>query len=217
MLKTGKSGRDEFMTDNHDDVFEILSTNDEKTKKFGELLSNDSSRMILNLIYQQEMTSLEIAQKTGFSLELVRYHVQKMITLGIVQISKIEKSSKEQDMKYYRVAKAVMIVLPHQVSEKIKSDKIILKLFNKSYRLAAVGIVAALVWIISQKIQSNPGGDYVDFGPSTLFEKIGIHGDPWISIALTLSTILTGILIINYKKFIPFKNIFRRYRKEHVY
>lgn len=195
------------MANNPDDVFEILSTNDEKTKKFGELLSNDNSRMILNLIYQQEMTSLEIAQKTGFSLELVRYHIQKMVTIGIVQISKIEKSSKEQDMKYYRVAKAVIIVLPHQISEKMKSDKLILRFFNKIYRVAAVGIAAAFTWFISQKIQSDSESGYIDFGPSTWSEKLGIHGDVWISITVTISIIFVGFLIINYKKLIPFKNI----------
>lgn len=193
-----------------DDKFEILSTNDEKIKEFGELLSNDNSRGILNLIYEQEMTSLEIARKTGFSLELVRYHIQKMVAIGIIQISKIEKSSKEQDMKYYRVAKVVVIVLPHQVSEKMKSDKTILRFFNKIYRFAAIGIAAIITWFVSQNLQSNPAGDYVDWGPGTTWlEKLEIHGDIWISIVATMSTIFVGLLIINYKKLIRFKKIYK--------
>lgn len=193
------------------DSFEILSTNDEKIKKFGELLSNDNSRKILNLIYEKEMTSLEIAQKTGSSLELVRYHIQKMVEIGIVQISKTEKSSKEQDMKYYRVAKVVIIVLPHQVSEKMKGDKTILRFINKIYRFAMVGIAATFTWFVSQDFQSNFGKDYSDWGPETTwFEELGIHGDVWASIMITMSVIFVGTLIVNYKKLIQFKNIISR-------
>lgn len=137
-----------------DDTLEILSTNDEKIKLFGELLSHDTSRHILNLIYEHEMTALEIARKTGLSLELVRYHVQKMIEIGIVQISKIEKNTKEQDMKYYRVSKVVIITLPQQVAEKLKSDKTIVKSLNGIYRLVCIGIASAASWAISRTILS---------------------------------------------------------------
>jgi len=43
---------------------EIFSTDDEKIKSFGELLTNDSSRSILQLLFKEEMTANEIAQKT---------------------------------------------------------------------------------------------------------------------------------------------------------
>lgn len=199
--------------DDDKSTIEILSTNNDKIKQFGELLSNDTGRQILNLIYEQEMTAREISIKTGFSLELVRYHLQKMIEIGVVQVSKIGKSSKEQDMKYYRVAKTIVIVLPHQVSEKIKNDTTFMKRIRKVYRLATMIIVAASTWHITQNLKfmqsiiSDSNNDYSDYGPvDTLF---GIQGDLWMSIIATTVVVFCTALAMNYKKLIDFlKNQF---------
>lgn len=87
---------DEFIDTS--EKIEILSTDDLKIKTIGELLSNDSSRVILNLISSQEMTASEISNKTQMSLELVRYHLQKMLDIGTVNISKTEKNTREQTL-----------------------------------------------------------------------------------------------------------------------
>ena len=73
---------------------EIFSTDDEKIKSFGELLTNDSSRKILQILFKEEMTANEIAQKTGESLQLVKYHINKMQDMGIIKVSKVEKNTK---------------------------------------------------------------------------------------------------------------------------
>ena len=83
----------------------ILATDDEKIKSFGELLTNDSSREILQLLFNEELSANQISQKTDISLQLVKYHLQKLQDLGIVKIIKIEKNSKSQDMKIYSATK----------------------------------------------------------------------------------------------------------------
>jgi len=45
---------------------EILSTDDEKIKLIGNLLSNDTSRNILKLLFGQEMTANDIAVKQEY-------------------------------------------------------------------------------------------------------------------------------------------------------
>jgi hypothetical protein len=52
---------------------EIISTDDDKIKSIGELLSSDSSRNILKLLFDQVLTANQIAQKTEISLPLVIY------------------------------------------------------------------------------------------------------------------------------------------------
>ena len=64
---------------------------DEKIKSFGELFTNNSSREILQLLFNEELTATQIAQKTDISLQLVKYHINKLQSLGIVKISKIKK------------------------------------------------------------------------------------------------------------------------------
>ena len=78
-------------TDELSENIKILATDDEKIKSFGEILSNDSSREILQLLFNDELIASQIAQKSAISLQLVKYHLNKLQDLGVVTISKIEK------------------------------------------------------------------------------------------------------------------------------
>lgn len=180
-------------TDLHSsEKIEILSTNDEKIKLLGELLTNDSSRAILNLIFEQDMTALDIAKKTGLSLELVRYHIQKMLDIGMTNISKIEKNTREQEMKYYRVTKIVVIVLPQQISEKAKKSKSLINSLNRIYRFAAIGIAGLVSWFTSQTIQN--------FTQSMTSTNVppgmqGIQEATFWSIIISLVVIIAGLIV----------------------
>ena len=62
-------------TDELTEKIKILATDDEKIKSFGELFTNDSSREILQLLFNEDLTANQIAQKTEISLQLVKYHL----------------------------------------------------------------------------------------------------------------------------------------------
>ena len=133
---------------------EIFSTDDEKIKSFGELLTNDSSRSILQILFKEEMTANEIAQKTGVSLQLVKYHINKMQDMGIIKVSKIEKNSKAQDMKFYTATKFAIVILPNSVSEKAKESKSLLRSFKILYKFAGVGIATVAAFFGTHSIQN---------------------------------------------------------------
>ena len=80
------------ISDDLTEKIKILATDDEKIKSFGELFTNDSSREILQLLFNEELTATQIAQKTDISLQLVKYPLNKLQSLGIVKISKIKKT-----------------------------------------------------------------------------------------------------------------------------
>ncbi len=127
---------------------EIVSTEDEKIKLIGGLLNNDSSRAILRLLFENEMTANEIAQKTDMLLSLVIHHLQKMQKIGIIQINKMGKNSKGHDMKYYRATKLAIIILPPSISEKAKKSKSLFNVLNRIYRFVAIGIVCSVSWLV---------------------------------------------------------------------
>lgn len=140
------------MTDENDEFTEkikILATDDEKIKLFGELFTNDSSREILQLLFNEELTATQIAQKTGISLQLVKYHLIKLQDLGIVKISKIEKNSKSQDMKIYTATKFSIVIVPPKLSEKTKESKLLVRSFRHIYKVAGLGIATGLSGLFS--------------------------------------------------------------------
>jgi len=138
---------------------EIISTDDVKIKAVGELLSSDSSRNILKLLFAQVLTANQIAQKTGISLPLVIYHLKKMQEMGIVKITNVGKNVKTQDMKYYTSSKFAIVILPSNLTEKAKASKSLANSFKTIYKFASIAIAAIATWFVSQttqKIQTSP-------------------------------------------------------------
>ena len=140
------------VNENPDELTEkikILATDDEKIKSFGELFTNDSSREILQLLFNEELTATQISQKTEISLQLVKYHLNKLQDLGVVKISKIGKNSKSQDMKIYAASKFSIVIVPPKLSEKTKESKLLVRSFRHIYKVAGLGIATGISGLLS--------------------------------------------------------------------
>lgn len=149
--------KDTDLAEIHEKV-EILSTDDEKIKLIGSVLSNDASRNILKLLFEHEMTANEIAQKTGTLLSLVIFHLQKMQEAGIVTINEVRKNRKGRDMKYYGTTKFAVIILPSKLSEKAKNSKSLNNSLNKIFRFSAIGLAGLVSWLTLylQNLEQKP-------------------------------------------------------------
>ena len=137
------------------DKVEILSTEDEKIKAVGEILSSDSSRKILKLLFNQSLTANQISQKIGVSLPLVIYHLKKMQESDVIKITNIGKNTKSHDMKFYTVDKFAIVILPSEMSKSAKTSKSLFNSFSRIHRLATLGAVSVAAWFSSQFIQKN--------------------------------------------------------------
>ena len=151
---------------------EIISTDDDKIKSVGELLSSDSSRNILKLLFEQVLTANQIAQKTGISLPLVIYHLKKMQDLQIVRITNVGKNIKTQDTKFYTSSKFAIVILPSNLTEKAKTSKSLANSFKAIYRFGSIAIAAVATWFVSrivQVTQPNPSANVpsITNGPVT--------------------------------------------------
>ena len=139
--------------DNSDDDstenFKIFATDDQKIKSFGEIFTNDSSREILQLLFNEELSATQIAQKSNISLQLVKYHINKLQDLGVVKISKVEKNSKSQDMKIYTASKFSIVIVPPKLSEKTKESKLLVRSFRNIYKVAGFAMATGLSGLLS--------------------------------------------------------------------
>jgi len=140
---------------NLSDRVDIVSTEDERLKTIGEILSSDSSRSILKLLFNQSLSANEIAQKTEMSLPLVIHHLKKMQSVQIIKIRNIGKNSKSHDMKYYTIDKFAIVILPSEMTQSAKKSKSLFNSFTRIHRLATLGGVSIAVWFSSQLIQNQ--------------------------------------------------------------
>lgn len=139
------------MTSEDEDDVEIISSEDEKIKLLGEIFSNDSSRKILRRISNgTEMTANEIAQKNDMSLALVIHHLKRMQTVGMVKVTKTEKSAKGQDMKYYLATKQSFLIVPTE-----KTTHPLLNSFKKFSKFVAIGMAGLVSWAIVKPDDTN--------------------------------------------------------------
>jgi len=127
-----------------DDNLNIFSIDDEKLKILAKIISNKSSIEILNLLFHNEMTANEIAQKNNMSLQLVKYYLEKMLKIDLICISKTGKNSKARGMNYYKTSKLAIIITPSKITEKIKQSKLLSRSFYSIYRFFGMGFVSAL-------------------------------------------------------------------------
>jgi len=139
----------EITDDDFTEKIKILATDDKKIKLFGELFTNNYSREILQLLFNEELTATQIAQKTKVSLQLVKYHLNKLQDLGVVKISKIEKNSKSQDMKVYTATNFSIVIVPPSFSEKTKESKLLVRSFRHIYKVVGLGIATGMSGLLS--------------------------------------------------------------------
>ncbi len=127
----------------------ILATDDKKIKSFGEIFTNDSSREILQLLFNEELSATQIAQKSNVSLQLAKYHLSKLQDLGVVKISRIDKNSKSQDMKIYTASKFSIVIVPPKLSEKTRESKLLARSFRQIYKVIGLGIATGFSGLLS--------------------------------------------------------------------
>ena len=143
------------------DKVEILSTDDEKLKAIGEILSSDPSRKILKLLFNQALTANQISQKIEVSLPLVIYHLKKMQESGVIKITKIGQNTKSHNMKFYTVDKFAIVILPSEMSTPAKKSKSLFNSFTRIHRMATLSVVCVAAWFSSQFIQKNMGQNII--------------------------------------------------------
>lgn len=169
------------------DKIEVFSSEDDKLKFLGELLSNESSRQILLLLTNREMPANELSEKTNLRLSLVIHHLNKMQQVGIVKIVKTEKNTKNHDVKYYS-AKSGIMIFPKEISEKITKSKSLSISLTKIMRFSVIGIAGLVSWLITKPTEiSNDVWNLGEEYPNTFT-------DPHLSIIIGLSVISAGLI-----------------------
>jgi DNA-binding transcriptional ArsR family regulator len=174
------------------DKIEVFSSEDDKLKFLGELLSNESSRQILLLLTNQEMSANELSEKTNLRLSLVIHHLKKMQQVGIVKIVKTEKNTKNHDMKYYS-AKSGIMIFSQEASERAKKSKIFQLSVKKVFKFASIAISGLVSWFTAETILKNP---FSETDPShTGIVPFVDTGELSISVIVGLSFIIMGLVI----------------------
>ena len=168
MHNDGESRKDKNETDDltvkAEEYLEIISTEDERIKIIGEELANDTGRAIFGKISQGIVSPNDLAKALNISLPLINWHINRLLSVGLVKVEKIELSSKNKQMKYYGPVKTALVIIPPENSSdngasNSKKESVMLKLRQYLASFAAFVVGASGIYF-AEKSQSQENIEY---------------------------------------------------------
>ena len=141
-----------------EEYIEIISTEDDRIKIIGEELANDTGRAIFGKVSQGIVSPNDLAKALNISLPLINWHINRLLSVGLVKVEKIELSSKNKQMKYYGPVKTALVIIPPENSSgnsvsQPKKETVLLKLRQYLASFAAFVVGASGIYF-AEKSQS---------------------------------------------------------------
>jgi len=153
----------------------MFDMSDQKLSVLAEVLSNKTSKQILEYLADKEASETEISRDLKLPANTVNYNIKKLVESGLIEVSKNWFwSVKGKKILRYRVANKKIIISPKSSSS---STKGILSAF------IITGVAALAVKLFGSKIYSSGSGvDYATSNNYALQEGAKIAGDSGVSV-----------------------------------
>ncbi len=104
--------------------FLLLSLKEDKAKKLAQVISNETSRKILDYLAEKEATESELAEKLNIPISTVHYNLQAIMDGGLVIAEEFHYSKKGKEVLHYKLANKYIIIAPktvHGIKTKLKT------------------------------------------------------------------------------------------------
>jgi len=144
-----------------EEYLEIISTEDERIKIIGEELANDTGRAIFGKISQGMASPNDLAKALNISLPLINWHINRLLSVGLVKVEKIELSSKNKQMKYYGSVKTALVIIPPEetvvngTNSQPRRESVLLKLRQYMASFIALAVSAPVIYAIQKSTNTN--------------------------------------------------------------
>lgn len=137
----------------------LVSLEDEKAKELANIISNTTSRKILDyLSTKDEASESEISKELNLPLSTVHYNLQQLRKNNLVETKHFIYSEKGKKIELYRVVKKFIVIAPKYTRKNLINS--VLPLF-----LISAGISLIIQWL------SNLQTRAADFAQKTVSEE----------------------------------------------
>jgi len=90
------------------DKFVLVNLKD--AKDLAKVISNDTSRKILDYLSDKDGSESEISKELGIPISTVHYNIKQLINAGLVKNEEFEYSEKGKEINFYKLAKKMIII-----------------------------------------------------------------------------------------------------------
>ncbi|MBN1156201.1 winged helix-turn-helix transcriptional regulator [Candidatus Woesearchaeota archaeon] len=107
-----------------EDSYLLVNLKDEESKQLAQVISNDTSRKILDFLAKGEATETDIAASLNLPLSTVHYNLQHLNKAKLVQVDEYHYSKKGKEINHYKLSNKLIIIAPtgiDRVKDKLKT------------------------------------------------------------------------------------------------
>ena len=90
----------------------ILEPGDERAQKIGKAIASQTAGDILQLLGKGPMSSAEITTTLDIPMSTAKYHIENLLTAGLLEVSETRYSVKGREVKIYHLKDQLLIVAP---------------------------------------------------------------------------------------------------------
>ncbi len=105
--------------------FILVSLEDKKAKELANVISNDTSRKILDFLSDRSSTEGEIAKKLNLPASTVHYNVQNLLKQNLIEVRNFYWSEKGNKVLVYTVSKKLIVIAPKNMRIKTRLKDLI--------------------------------------------------------------------------------------------
>ncbi len=152
--------------------FLMVSLEDEQAKKLAEIISNKTSRRILDHLSNiEEASASDIAKKLNLPLNTIHYNIQNLVKSSLVECKEFKWSKKGREINLYKLAKKHIIITQ-------KSDSLLKERLKAIFFVGVLSIIASFIIKLYVDTQSSVATTMKEAAPLAQQAKIAMDTQP---------------------------------------
>jgi DNA-binding transcriptional ArsR family regulator len=173
----------------------VLEHGSLEAQKVAKAMSSPTSADLFNALTGNPQSATALAERTGLPLTTVKYHLENMLSAGLVEISNTRWSEKGREMKIYAVKDQVVVFTPRKTVD----VKGIVERYGTMAGVIAIG--CSLVIAIPQTMNQIIGTRYLmKTSDTAVIYTAQVSGSPLaegVSFMPLIHNVAQGFLVIS--------------------
>lgn len=147
----------------------LVGIDDESAEAVFNAIGSETTREILDSIYQKPGTATDIAERTDVSLQNAKYHLNKLLEAELVEIGEVWYSEQGNKMKVYSPTNESVVMVAGDRGTRATIKEMLTQLIGS---IGLLGIVSYFVdRFISYKLMAADGSTGSDSGAVDFYSK----------------------------------------------
>jgi DNA-binding transcriptional ArsR family regulator len=136
-----------------EEKFVLVSLKEDEAKRLAQVISNDTSRMILDFLAgRKDATETEIAKHLTLPLSTVHYNLSGLMQAKLVQADEFHYSQKGKEVNHYCLANKYVIIAPKDAPEGLREK--LRRILPVALVCTAAAAAVQLLWRAPERVMA---------------------------------------------------------------